>query len=58
MRDVSLTDEEVIILHHLMITEMSLNHTGILPECTWQDECTSCNLMDKMYRLWSEVQDG
>lgn len=57
MYAVNLTKDEVVILHDLMITEMG-KAAPRLPKCTWQDDCTSCRLMTKMYNLWKAVQDG
>ena len=58
MPKVNLTNDEVIILHHLMTTEMSKSSSDAqIPECTWEDACPSCNLMDKLYELWKDT-DG
>lgn len=61
MHQLTLTDEEVNLLHHFMATEtMKLPDQTWLPACScpWEDDCLVCNLYMKLYSLWKEVHDG
>lgn len=52
---INLTDEEVVYLHDLILHELDSNE---MPECTWDDDCFSCNLYQKIYDAFVSVRDG
>lgn len=51
---IDFTDEEVLYLHDIIVRKLDEND---MPECTWDDECFSCNLYDKFYQAYVDVRD-
>lgn len=51
---IELTDDEVLYLHDIIVHKLDAND---MPECTWDDECFSCNLYDKFYQAYVDVRD-
>lgn len=55
MHIVTLSNEEIDIIHTLILHAMDANSSR-LPPCTWGDgDCIACNLLDKFYNIWKET---
>jgi len=49
------TDDEINVLHDLIL--YAIDHDIVIPKCTWNDDCISCNLYEKLYNEWIRRRD-
>lgn len=54
MHRLEFTDAELDALHELMLAGIRYE---TLPECTWTDDCTACQLIDKITNKWIKWKD-
>lgn len=51
---IEFTDDEILYLHDIIVYKID---TGDMPECTWEENCFSCNLYKKFYQAFVDVRD-
>lgn len=52
-----LSTEEVDVLHEIVLRAFDAG-SSFLPDCTWQDDCLTCNVFNKVYNIWTEAKNN